>query len=116
MTQTSATDVPIATTQKARLQSSDIRTWNIVCEEDVTSGSSSSGRGSSLSLHQQINDLQLAQIEQRFVSCTEEMMHLRELKRFTNNFLKRAEYQKPPFMDNNQLQKRRNKENTITSG
>jgi hypothetical protein len=97
MTQTSATDVPIATTQKARLQSSDIRTWNIVCEEDITSSSSSSWRGSSLSSHKQINDLQLSQIKRRFDSCTEEMMHLRELKRFTNDFLKQAKYQEAPI-------------------
>ncbi len=45
LTQTSATDVPMATTQKVRLQSSDIRTWNMVCEEDIASSSSSSGRG-----------------------------------------------------------------------
>ncbi len=97
MTQTSATDVPMATTQKVRLQSSDIRTWNMVCEEDIASSSSSSGRGSSLSSHQQINDLQQAQIEQRFDNCTEEMMHLRVIKIFTNEFLKRAEFQETPI-------------------
>jgi hypothetical protein len=47
LSQTSTMDIPVATTQKVRLHSSDIRTWNIMCEEDITSGSSSSGRGSS---------------------------------------------------------------------
>ncbi len=41
MSQTSATDVPIATTQKVRLQSSDIRTWNVMCDEDAASSSAS---------------------------------------------------------------------------
>jgi hypothetical protein len=36
--QTSTTDVPVATTQKVKLHSSNICTWNNVCEEDITSG------------------------------------------------------------------------------
>jgi len=46
--QMGATDVPMATRQKVQLQSSDIHTWNNLGEEDIASGSSSSGRGSSL--------------------------------------------------------------------
>ncbi len=97
MSQTSATDVPIATTQKVRLQSSDIRTWNVMCDEDAASSSSSSGRGSSMSSHRQPNDLQRAQIERRFDNCTEEMMHLREIRRLTNDFLKQSETQETPI-------------------
>jgi len=97
LSQTSATDVPLATTQKVRLQSSDIRTWNMMCDEDIASSSSSSGRGSSMSSHQQLNDLQRAQIERRFDNCTEEMMHLREIRRLTNDFLKQAEVQETPI-------------------
>lgn len=54
--QMGTTDLPRAMTQKVQLQSSDIRTWNTVCEEDVASGSSSSGRGSSFLSHQHVND------------------------------------------------------------
>jgi hypothetical protein len=43
LSQTSAMDVPVAKTQKVQLQNSDIRTWNIMCDEDITSGLSSSG-------------------------------------------------------------------------
>ena len=50
-----------------------------------------------MSSHQQLNDLQRAQIERRFDNCTEEMMHLREIRRLTNDFLKQAETQEPPI-------------------
>ena len=50
-----------------------------------------------MSSHQQLNDLQRAQIERRFDNCTEEMMHLREIRRLTNDFLKQAETQETPI-------------------
>ena len=96
MIQVTETDIAVTMMPKVRLECSNTRVWDNICEADLPPSASSSGRGSFSSIANPPSDVQQSYIDTRMDECQYELQQIRELKRKTNDFLYRAERETSP--------------------